>query len=150
MDDSPLDPLPDMDDGGDIPEVTSLPLEEEPKPRRKPEPVQTPPALTIHIQSWATPVLSILMLLVGLAAGFYARPFFDTPLLTANPTPTAEIVDVAPTQAPAAAQEQSPTQSDQAQADQQQQLMDLVVSQTRHFQGDENAPVTLIEFSDFQ
>jgi protein-disulfide isomerase len=29
-------------------------------------------------------------------------------------------------------------------------LMDAVVAQTRHFKGDSNAPITIIEFSDFQ
>jgi hypothetical protein len=29
-------------------------------------------------------------------------------------------------------------------------LMDAVVTQTRHFKGDANAPITIIEFSDFQ
>jgi protein-disulfide isomerase len=33
---------------------------------------------------------------------------------------------------------------------QQQELMTAVVERTRHFHGDPNAPVTIIEFSDFQ
>jgi protein-disulfide isomerase len=29
-------------------------------------------------------------------------------------------------------------------------LMDAVVAQTRHFKGDPNAPVTIVEFGDFK
>lgn len=32
----------------------------------------------------------------------------------------------------------------------QQKLMDQAIEQTRHFKGDENAPITMIEFADFQ
>ncbi|MCB9134505.1 MAG: hypothetical protein H6636_03705 [Anaerolineales bacterium] len=147
MDDLPVEPAPEMDDGGDIPNITSLPVEEGKKTHTRKSPASAP-ALTIHIQSWATPVIGVLMLVLGLAAGFYARPLFDTPLLPVTETPSAEIAPTA--EVPAAQNQAAPTQSSQAQAEQQQQLMDLVISQTRHFEGNENAPVTLIEFSDFQ
>ena len=31
------------------------------------------PALTVVVQSWATPLIGLLMLVVGLVAGFYLR-----------------------------------------------------------------------------
>lgn len=35
----------------------------------------SPTALTITIHSWATPVIGLAMLLLGLVAGYYGRPF---------------------------------------------------------------------------
>ncbi len=92
------------------------------------------PALTVVIQSWWTPALAVLMLVVGLLAGYFGRPLIaKTPSTggqvaaetTANPTATVDPQQV-------------------------KQLMDQVVSKTTHFQGDPNATVTLIEFSDYQ
>lgn len=92
------------------------------------------PALTVVIQSWWTPALAVIMLVVGLLAGYFGRP-----LISKN---SPAVVDVPATAAV------SPT----ATVDPQQvkQLMDNIVSQTTHFQGDANATVTLIEFSDYQ
>jgi protein-disulfide isomerase len=95
-------------------------------------------ALTIVVQSWATPILSILMLVVGLFGGYFGRPLLEVeqnPAIT-NDQPSTGAVTVPTPDADLAAQQQD--------------LMDLVVSQTRHFQGDPNAPVTIIEFSDFK
>ncbi len=97
-------------------------------------------AVTIVIQSWATPIAAILMLVAGFFAGFYSRP-----LLNGGTTPeqagsaTAGEVAVLP----------SPT-ADPDRAAQQQALMEAVTSVTRHFRGSPDAPVTIIEFSDFQ
>lgn len=91
------------------------------------------PALTIVIQSWATPIVGLLMLFAGAALGFWARPLI-------NPASTPTAVAGAPLVVAA-----TPTP-----AGEEQDLMELVVSQTRHFLGDADAPVTLIEFSDFQ
>ena len=101
-------------------------------------PERSQAAFTIVVQSWATPILGIIMLIVGLLGGYYGRPLLetdqksialdDTPLTSTQsvPTPDANL------------------------AAQQQELMAMIVSETRHFQGDPNAPVTIIEFSDFK
>ncbi|MBC8504935.1 MAG: hypothetical protein ISR58_04135 [Anaerolineales bacterium] len=100
----------------------------------------TKAAFTIVVQSWATPILSILMLVIGLLGGYYGRPFVESTQSNTNsdenPSVSSDTV-VVPTQ-------------DSNLAAQQQELMALIVSQTRHFQGDPNAPVTIIEFSDFK
>ena len=51
------------------------------------------PALTIHIASWATPIIGLLMLVVGLAGGFFLRPVL-LPVQTAV-TPTARTASMA-------------------------------------------------------
>ncbi len=103
------------------------------------------PALTVVIQSWWTPALAVIMLVVGLLAGYFggqllhrnspANPVAavvtqssSTPQVTAGPTATM-----------------NPTQA--AQVD---QMMKDLISQTTNFMGDPNAKVTLIEFSDYQ
>jgi protein-disulfide isomerase len=91
-----------------------------------------PAAITISIQSWTTPIVGILMLALGLLIGFYGRPFILAgPQSDASSAPPVVI----PTADNSAAQ---------------QKLMETVVAQTRHFKGDPNAPVTIIEFADFQ
>ncbi len=66
-------------------------------------------------------LVSVLMLVVGLAAGYELRP-----ILTPAPKPT------------------TPEEASQV------PIITLLLSQTRHFKGNANAPVTIIEFSDFQ
>jgi hypothetical protein len=107
------------------------------------------PALTVIIQSWWTPALAVIMLVVGLLIGYLGRP-----LLARNPTPTGEVAAVATT-APTAASGQSsaPTNTVDptlAAISSNEQLMAYLVSNTTHFQGDPNAKVTIIEFSDYQ
>jgi hypothetical protein len=90
------------------------PIPENPNPQK--------PALTIHIHTWATPVVGLVMLVFGLLAGYFARPLVSPLFNRVTPTPTAIAEG----------------------------LKDIVGAQTKHFLGDPNAPVTLIEFSDFQ
>jgi hypothetical protein len=99
------------------------------------------PALTIVIQSWATPLLAVLMLIIGLAGGYFGRPLLDRNKTAGAPVTVSTTEEVQPTTDPAAAA------TAEARG---QQLLDAVVSQTRHWLGDENAPVSIIEFSDFQ
>jgi hypothetical protein len=90
------------------------------------------PALIINIQSWTTPIVGVVMLLLGLLGGYYGRT-----LIAGG----GEQAIVPQTIAPA--QQQSAGVGNE-------ELMAYLLSQTRHFKGDPDAPVTLIEFGDFQ
>ena len=95
---------------------------------------QKQPAVTITIQSWATPIVGILMLVLGLLVGYYVRP-----LILNQAQSEASVNSSAPVVLP--------TEDNSAA---QQKLMETIVAQTRHFRGDPNAPLTIIEFADFQ
>jgi hypothetical protein len=98
-------------------------------------PEKKKPAMTISIQSWATPIVGLVMLVLGLFGGYYIRPMLDA---------QADQSDVS-------IRSQQPSQDNPgASGAGNQELMDYLVSQTRHFRGSETAPVTLIEFGDFQ
>ena len=97
---------------------------------------QVLPALTIHIQSWATPIVGIVMLLVGLLGGYFLRPALNA----TQPASGGSSSAAAPTE------QVRPTTNPTASA----QLMEYLVTKVTHYQGDAKAPVTLIEFSDFQ
>jgi protein-disulfide isomerase len=109
------------------------------------------PALTVVIQSWATPLIGLLMLVVGLVAGFYLRPLLsqtdEAQQAAASLPPTSAAAPVDSGQSVATAQ---PTADPTAVAESQQDLMTFLIGNIRHFRGDPNAPVTIIEFSDFQ
>ena len=107
------------------------------------------PALTVIIQSWWTPALAVIMLVVGLLAGYFGRPLVDkNPGVANNPvaaiTPNATL---SVSQGSSATQSVDPTV---AAIQSQEQLMTYMISQTTHFQGDPSAKVTIIEFSDYQ
>jgi protein-disulfide isomerase len=81
-----------------------------------------------------------MMLLIGLVGGYFGRPLIESQ--TADSVPVAAAST--PTQSPAGDAEAS------AQNPSAGTLMDAVVAQTRHFKGSPDAPVTIVEFSDFQ
>src|SRR3972149_4035473 len=103
----------------------------------------TSPALTINVQSWTTPIVGLVMLVIGLLAGYYLRP-----LTLAQASTTTTILPVVVTQ-PATIPTADPP-SGTAQSAAQQSLMDSLFPKVRHFIGNPNAPVTIIEFADFQ
>jgi hypothetical protein len=109
-------------------------VEEEEAPE---EETRSSPALTINVHSWWTPIVGVVLLVVGLLAGYFLRPMI-TPALPAETGGSSSVP--APTEAP------QPTVDPATR----QQLMDFLLPQVKHFKGDANAPVTLIEFSDFQ
>ena len=71
------------------------------------------------------------MLIVGLLGGYYSRPLISS---TAEQATAPQTIASAQSQGGAGNEE----------------LMAYLVSQVRHFRGDAGAPVTLIEFGDFQ
>jgi hypothetical protein len=88
----------------------------------------------------STVLFGLLMLGLGFVLGFIGRgavtPVAPKPMARA----TSLVVGGAVT----------PTPNTADQAARRTTLMNAVVAQARHFKGDPNAPVTLIEFSDFQ
>ncbi|UCH58889.1 MAG: hypothetical protein JSV61_11800 [Anaerolineales bacterium] len=102
------------------------------------------PALVINIHTWATPIIGLVMLAVGLAGGYFGRPLISPSEATPTVATTASTSDTQESLPVAAA-----TTSPEEQASRQ-EMMDFIISQTRHFQGDPEATVTIVEFSDFQ
>ncbi len=102
---------------------------------------QKSPALTVVFQTWSTPIVGIVMLVAGFFGGYYGRQ-----LISPDKTVTSieEIDPVISSYSPPT----SPTSSEDRDA-MQQEFMAAVVEKTRHFRGDPDAPITIIEFSDF-
>jgi len=100
------------------------------------------PALTVVIQSWWTPALAVIMLVVGLLAGYFGRPlvYKDSASDGASQATQEGVAAINPATTPTAT-------VDPAQI---QELMSSIIAQTTNFKGDPNATVTLIEFSDYQ
>ncbi len=88
-----------------------------------------------------TPLATLVVgLVIGMIIGYSGRP-----LVGPQPSPP---VPVTPTNAanPSTASSLNPSPSNSSPPT----LMDAMVAQTRHFKGDPNAPVIIIEFGDFQ
>jgi len=96
----------------------------------------------------------LIMLAIGIVIGYLGRPLVapesapeaQTIVITATPDPAAV---TATTQPEASTLFPTPT-ANAASATQAADLMTTVIGQTRHFRGDPNAPVTIVEFADFQ
>jgi hypothetical protein len=112
------------------------------------------PALTVVIQSWWTPALAVIMLAVGLLAGYFGRPLVKKDVaegVVAAVTQPAGVTQPAATTPGAQITVPTPTVNPTLAAiTSQEQLMAYLVSKTTHFKGDPEATVTIIEFSDYQ
>ncbi len=107
------------------------------------------PALTVVIQSWWTPALVVVALVVGLLGGYFGRPLFAR---DSQPTQPVAAVN-APAASDPTGQLTIPTATVNptiAAIDSTEKLMAYLVENTTHFKGDPNAKVTIIEFSDYQ
>lgn len=100
------------------------------------------PALVIQVYSWATPIIGVVMLVLGLALGYFGRPLINPSLPETSATPIAQAQPDQGT--PTAAEGESVTTADR------QEMMNYLIAQTKHFKGDPDAKVTIIEFSDYQ
>ena len=100
--------------------------------KQKSEKRNKQPALTIVFESWSIPIIGLAMFLIGMFAGYNFR----------QNDSTQNTISAAGTQS----LQQPPAQLGRSN----EEVMEYVLAQTRHFQGDPDAPVTLIEFGDFQ
>lgn len=134
-----MDPIPneELNDSIDRDENDDLPDNERYLAEQK------PPALTIQVQSWATPIVGLLMLVVGLLGGYFGRPLVS-PAVGETASSVSAAVASSDAQSPAATVPPGPDSATR------QEMMDFLIAQTRHFKGDAEAPVTIIEFGDFQ
>jgi xanthosine utilization system XapX-like protein len=107
------------------------------------EELEPRPALVINVQTWATPIIALVMLVIGLVGGYLLYPEVSTRIAGTAP------VAAAPAANPAAGPQSSAAgnQPDQASRE---EMMEFLISQTRHFKGNPDAEVTIIEFGDFQ
>lgn len=118
---------PEQEEHPSIPEASPF---IKPSTIAEPESLTPRPALVVNVYSWATPVAAVVMLIVGLLLGYFGRPLL---LNRTSPVSTGQPAQVSGGPA-------TPTTD----------IMAYLVSQTHHFKGDQNAPVTIIEFSDYQ
>ena len=98
------------------------------------------------VHSASTPIVGLVMLMAGLLIGYFGRPVVAARLAgaTATPAATATTVAAAVPEAPEVSVNPNP------QPRSQEELVAYLVVQTRHFRGSADAPVTIIEFGDFQ
>jgi len=89
-------------------------------------------------------VMLIAGVLIGVVIGYLGRPLLASEPQRAAQPQVESVADASaptsPTAAPASSADNSSAQT----------LMASMVAKTRHFRGNPDAPVTIIEFSDFQ
>lgn len=124
-----------------------------------PEASAEPETIQLNLSPLITLVLGLGL---GFLAGFVGRPYLMSqsqpsvaltqatvaPASTAA-APVSAAQSAAPTSVPASSSNAATDDAASREAAAQ-RVMDALIAQTRHFKGDPNAPVTIIEFSDFQ
>lgn len=93
---------------------------------------EAPDTTADRIKPTAIILVGIVALFIGLALGYLGRGMFGPEARSANSTATVAAAAV------------------ETRAAMNKQVMDLLISETKHFIGEESAPVTILEFSDFQ
>ena len=124
-------------------------------PEAEAKPVSPPnAAVVIVFRSWLTLPVGLLMLLLGLAIGYTARepglPLGAQAAPASAGAPPQAAAALQPAAAPAASPQLPPTVEPTRDPEQVAQVMQAVTDRVRHFKGSASAPVTLLEFSDFQ
>jgi len=99
------------------------------------------PALTITFQSWTTPILAVVMLVVGLLGGYFGRPLLRE---GSEPNTVSEVASELEGNSDAVPAGEVDREAQKA------ELMNSLVQEMKHFRGESDAPVTIIEFSDFR
>src|SRR5512139_3582974 len=108
-------------------------MTDQPQENKPALPKENKPALTIVIQSWWTPALAVIMLVVGLLAGYFGNQLF-------HPGSDPSAVAAVTTQPVGTAQAAGPTATlDPTQIATIDEMMKNLVSQTTNFEGDPNA-----------
>jgi hypothetical protein len=82
--------------------------------------------------NWPMIIVGIAMLLVGAVLGYVGRGVYGPEAIAAKATSSAVAAAI------------------QTRASTNKEVMSMLIGATRHFKGDANAPVTIIEFSDYQ
>ena len=99
---------------------------------------------------WSLALLAVLV--VGLASGYLIGQAQNRPVqvvVTATPGPTQQAVAQSETQSPTKP-DPITSPADEVNAPPTPTIMEFVLSDARHFQGSDEAPITMIEFSDFK
>jgi hypothetical protein len=98
------------------------------------------PALTIIVEEWMTPIVGIVMLIIGLVIGFIVRPFFTgVEAVVPQPSRTGQQVQ----QEPGNLFLQNATRDPMG-------MMDNSAQLARHWLGNPAAPIRMVEFADYQ
>jgi protein-disulfide isomerase len=96
-------------------------------------------------------LILVIVFAVGLAIGFFGRPMVtpaEEVVVTVVVTSQAAVAKATATPEPATPSAETKSGANEGRPTP--TIMDFILSDTRHFQGDPNAPVTMVEFSDFR
>lgn len=113
------------------------------EPVKKESSYRKPQTSASNGRIYTTWIVGFATLMIGLVTGYIGRGAFGPEAAAVRTTSTANAVatQTGAIAAAAAAQTQMAANAE---------VMELLIAQTRHFKGQADAPVTLIEFSDFK